>query len=307
MIAAAKLTRLSEDEARTLLEQIRWPLGPVCMKCGSINTHRMGGKAGAKGQIKCRDCRGKFTIRLGTIFEDSPLPLRDWVYCIARMASSKKSISAHQIHRELGVTYQTAWFMCHRVRHAMRDDGTITMTDIVESDEAYIGGKPRRIAGKGRIGQKPGVTNKVPVHVLVERGGRKRTRVVANVTAATLRKNIKEMVDENAEIHTDEGGANVSLGKELKAHKMVDHGAYEYVRKEGNTIVTTNTAESSFALIKRGVYGTFHHISAKHLQRYCDEYDFRWDHRGVNDVDRAIQAIKQTEGKRLTYRRASAT
>lgn len=303
MLASAKLTRLTEDEARTMLEQIRWPDGRVCVKCGSVNACRLGGKAGAKGQFKCRDCRKKFTLRVGTIFEDSPLPLRDWVYCIARMTTSKKSISAHQIHRELGVSYQTAWFMCHRVRHAMQD-GSIKLDGIIESDEAWIGGKPRKIAGVGAPG-KQHETSKQPVQTLVQRDGRKVTRVIANVTAANLKANIDELTDkQRSTLMTDEGKAYTAIGKEFGGgHKTVDHGAYEYAKPDGTHI---NTAESSHALIKRGVYGTYHHISKTHLQRYLDEYDFRWNHRDVNDIERAIQAIKQTDGKRLMYERPSA-
>lgn len=142
-MAAAELARMTEEEARDLLERIRWPNGVSCPRCGSVEVTRLGGAAGAKGQFKCRACRQKFTVRVGTIFEDSPIPLRDWVYAFARMCASKKGISAHQLHRELDVTYKTAWFMCHRIRHAMADTGfTPHLKGTVEVDETYVGGKP---------------------------------------------------------------------------------------------------------------------------------------------------------------------
>lgn len=299
---AAYLMRLTETEARELLESVRWPNGPVCCYCKSTNAHRMGGKAGAKGQIKCRDCRKKFTIRLGTIFEDSPIPLRDWVYAFARMNASKKGISAHQLHRELNVKYQTAWFMNHRIRHAMADN-SFTLSGIVESDEAYIGGKPRKknnlgpVALKGR--QK---TKKVPVHTLVERGGKKHTHVMHNrrVTTANLRREINKRVDKSGTLMTDENKSYRTIGREFKGgHKVVNHGTFEYARKADNAHI--NTAESSHALIKRGIYGTFHHVSYRHLQRYLDEFDFRWNHRDIDDHGRTLAALRQSEGKRLTY------
>ncbi|QNN21476.1 IS1595 family transposase [Planctomycetales bacterium ZRK34] len=295
------LVRLTETEARDLLESIRWPHGPQCPHCKSDNAAKLGGKAAEKGLHKCRDCRKKFTVRVGTIFEDSPLPLRDWVYAFARMCSSKKGISAHQLHRELGVTYKTAWFMCHRIRHAMQNspDGG-PFVGIVESDESYVGGKPRPANNKGRTGRQ-GKTDKAPVHVLVERGGRKRTTVVPDVKAHNLRENLIKHVDKTAEIHTDEQTAYPSATDGFADHKHVNHSKYEYFRVEGDKIVTTNTAESSFSLLKRGVYGTFHHVSKKHLQRYCDEFDFRWNNREVDDVTRALTAIKQADGVRLVY------
>ncbi|MDZ4782580.1 MAG: IS1595 family transposase [Planctomycetia bacterium] len=294
---AAHLTRLSEEEARAMIEAVRWPQGPGCVHCGSVNVVKLGGAAGVKGLIKCRDCRQKFTVRVGTIFEDSPIPLRDWVYAFARMCASKKGISAHQLHREIGVTYKTAWFMCHRIRLAMRDDGTFQLTGTVEVDEAYCGGKPRKLTGPHKRGRG---TSKQPIQTLVERGGRKRTRVICDVTASTLKATIREHVHQSAAIMTDENSSYKGIGGEYAGgHGVVTHAVHQYVGPNGES---TNTAESSFALIKRGLYGTFHHVSKKHLQRYCDEFDFRWDHRKINDMARTMEAIKQIEGKRLLYR-----
>lgn len=283
-----------------MLEGIRWPDGPVCPKCGSVNAMKMGGKAGEKGQCKCRDCRKSFTIRVGTIFEDSPIPLRDWVYAFTRMCASKKGISAHQLHRELGVTYKTAWFICHRIRHAMTDDGSFKLEGIIESDEAYVGGKPRKKHGRPGTHKRGAGTDKTPVHTLVERDGRKRTRVLTSVTAANLKENIDALASKDGTLMTDEHAAYKKIGREFKGgHKTVDHGRLEYAKPDGSHI---NTAESSHALIKRGVYGTFHHVSKQHLQRYLDEFDFRWNHKEIDDVGRTLAAIKMADGKRLAYK-----
>lgn len=272
-MSKAKLCRLSEPEARAMIERLRWPDGPVCVHCGSVNAMRLGGKSAEKGLCKCRDCRKKFTVRVGTIFEDSPIPLADWVYAFARMCASKKGVSAHQLHRELGVTYKTAWFMCHRIRHAMAKDGSLKLTGTIESDEAWIGGKPRRRNRMGSVKGRKGGTNKQPVHTLVERDGRKRTRVIARVTSKNLRANINKLVDKSGTLMTDENHQYRPIGREFKGgHKAVHHEIHEYARKDGAHI---NTAESAHALIKRGIYGTFHHVSRVHLQRYLDEFDFR--------------------------------
>lgn len=294
---AAQLTRLTEEQARTMLEKIRWPEGPICPKCGSVNAVKLGGKAGEKGQCKCRDCRKKFTIRVGTIFEDSPIPLRDWVYAFSRMCASKKGISAHQLHRELGVTYKTAWFICHRIRHAMQQDGTLKLDGTVEVDETYVGGKPRKkgVSKRGRG------TKKQPVVALVERDGNVKSRVVADVTGKTLKGAIRESVDRSATIMTDEHAGYRGIGAEFDGgHKTVNHSSGEYARASDGAC--TNTVESHFALIKRGVYGTFHHVSKKHLQRYCDEFAFRWNHRKVTDGERTLAALEAVSGKRLMYR-----
>ena len=299
---AAQLTRLTEEQARTMLEKIRWGNGdPYCPQCGSTNAMKLGGKAGEKGQCKCRDCRKKFTVKVGTIFEDSPLPLRDWVYAFSRMCASKKGISAHQLHRELGVTYKTAWFMCHRIRHAMQQDGTLKLDGTVEVDETYVGGKPRY---RGKHNKRGRGTKKQPVVALVERDGSVKSRVVADVTGNTLKVAIRENVSQTATIMTDENAAYNGIGADFAGgHKTVTHSAKEYARPDGTN---TNTIESHFALIKRGVYGTFHHVSKKHLQRYCDEFAFRWNHRKVSDGERTLVALESVGGKRLMYRQPSA-
>lgn len=295
----AKLTRLTEDEARNLLETIRWPDGPCCPRCGSTDVVSVGGKSARPGLRRCKDCPGRkqFTVTVGTIFESSKIPLRDWVYAFARMCASKKGISAHQLHRELGITYKSAWFMCHRIRHAMQQDGTIKLDGTVEVDETYVGGKPRRkgVSKRGRG------TAKTPVVALVQRDGQVRSRVLGDVTGATLKGAIREHVQSSATIMTDEHAGYKGIGREFDGgHRVVKHSAGEYSRKVDGA--STNSAESHFALIKRGVYGTFHHVSKRHLQRYCDEFAFRWNHRKISDTERAVAALRSADGKRLFYR-----
>jgi len=247
---------MTDDQARTYLENILWPDGqPACRHCGSINAYKMQGKTCRPGLCRCRDCKKQFTVTVGTIFEDSHIPLRKWLIAFHLMCSSKKGISALQLQRNLGLgSYRTAWHMAHRIRLAMKCEPLAgLLSGVVESDEVYVGGKPRKIAGKGKSGVQ-GKTDKTPVHTLVERDGRKRTRVLTKVTAENLNENIRALVNENAEMNTDEGHAYLPLSKGFKGgHKTVNHSKYEYHRASDNAGI--NTAESSHALIKRGVYG----------------------------------------------------
>ena len=296
------LSDMTDEQARAHLESLLWPNGePVCRHCGSDNAYRMQGKTCRDGLCRCRDCGKQFTVTVGTIFEDTKVPLRKWVRAFHMMCSSKKGISALQLQRNLGLgSYRTAWHMAHRIRLAMKCDPLAgKLSGIVESDESYVGGKPRK---KNLLGgtSAPGPGRKTPVHTLVERDGRKRTRVLPGVRAHNLRENIEALADKSSTLMTDENLAYRKVGAEFKGgHKSVEHGVYEYAKPDGSHI---NTAESSHALIKRGVYGTFHHVSKQHLQRYLDEFDFRWDHRKARDVDRTNTALRQVEGKRLMYR-----
>jgi transposase-like protein len=288
------LKRLTEDEARELLEGLRWPNGPVCPHCGNCDQERIGklmGKATRPGVHKCKECRKQFTVTVGTIFERSKVALRDWVYAFAAMCASKKGISALQLSRELGCQYKTSWFMCHRIRHAMKGDDTTLLSGTISADEAYIGGKPRN----------PGqVVTKMPVLTLVEKGGRARTRVECNVNAATLHGHILRNVDRSSKIVTDEHRGYMGIGKHFAGgHETVNHSARQYATPSG---ISSNDAESYFANLKRGIYGTFHHVSTQHLQRFVDEFDFRWNNRDVNDTERTFIAIAQSGGKRLTYK-----
>lgn len=288
-----KVSSLTEEQARTLIEGIRWPHGPVCVKCRSKDIGRIARSKGHPGLLQCRACKKQFTVTVGTIFERSHISLRKWVIAFHLMCSSKKGISAHQLHRNLGITYKCAWHMAHRIRHAMRCESLeALLRGKVEVDETYIGGKSRKgIRGRGS-------ERKVPVVALIERGGRIRTHPVKRVSAKELQGAILANVKPTSTIMTDEFVSYKGIGRKFKGgHKSVNHGRKEYVRGDAHV----NTCESYFALLKRGVHGTFHHVSVKHLFRYCDEFAFRWDHRKVKDGVRTLTGLRQAEGKRLTY------
>ena len=289
------------DKAREYLEALRWANGVVCPHCGVVDGHyKLQGKATRPGVYKCGSCSDQFTVTVGTVFERSKVGLHLWLQATHLMSASKKGMSAKQLERMLGVSYKTAWFMCHRIREAMRQEPTWTMggngtSGIVEVDETYWGNKAQGVGTKG-------YEHKMKLVSLVERHGEKRTFHVANVTAETARAVLTSQVHKDAHLMTDEALVYKKAGREFKQHSTVNHTAKEYAR--GN--VTTNTIESSFAILKRGLNGTFHSVSEKHLQRYADEFDFRWNYRssmGYNDVMRANMALKGIAGKRLTYRR----
>lgn len=302
-MARANLFRMTDEDARLMLEGIRWPSGPVCPKCGSTRVGTMNGKSCRPGLKQCKDCRKQFTVTVGTIFESSHIGLSDWMFAVASMCASKKGISALQLKRQLGVSYETAWFMCHRIREAMRSEGGL-LSGNLEADETYVGGKPRNRSNYKRwqaetlkVGRG---TDKTPVFVLVERDGNARTRVLPDVTARTLRSAIQESADMTSTLHTDEFTVYKGIGKDFEGgHKIVTHSLGEYTSAEGGS---TNTAESYFSLIKRGVYGNFHNVSKKHLHRYMIEFEFRWNNRKVDDGARTVRALKQAEGKRLMYK-----
>lgn len=283
------------DKAREYLEALRWPTGAVCPHCAAIGDHyALKGTAHRPGLYKCKDCRKQFSVTVGTVFERSKIPLNVWLMAVHLMCASKKGMSAHQIHRMLGVTYKTAWFMCHRIREAMNSDGGILGGggEPVEVDETYWGNaKPKAKGARG-------YEHKMKIVSLVERDGDKKTIHVASVTAKTLRPILQKQIASKARLMTDEAKVYIPLGKDFAEHSVVHHGIKEYSRGD----VTTNTVESSFALLKRGLIGTFHHVSEAHLQRYADEFDFRWNHRKTDDAARARNALAGIGGKRLTYR-----
>lgn len=295
---------MSDADARTLLEGLRWPDGPVCPHCESVEVTTLNGKSCRPGLKKCRTCRKQFTVTVGTIFESSHVGLGEWMFAFSAMCASKKGISALQLQRMLNLgSYETAWFMCHRIRHALLTNSGFLKGD-VEVDETYVGGKPRR--DNLQTGRKnPGGrgTAKVPVVALVERGGKAHCRVVTDVSSMTLKGAIREAVSENSTIFTDEWAAYKGIGKEFDGgHRTVNHGAGQYSDLDGTN---TNTVESFFALIKRGIYGNFHHVSKKHLHRYMAEFEFRWNNRHSDDATRTVQALSQVHGKRLMYRESA--
>lgn len=289
---------LSEDQARKYLEELRWPDGPKCAHCKSANVTRLEGKATRPGVLKCRSCRKQFTVTVGTIFERSHIPLKRWVMGFCLVCASKKGISSVQLQRMLDLkSYKSAWHMAHRIRHAMNESlGAKKLKGAVESDETWVG---PRLRGKGK-GLK--VENKTAVMALVQRDGDLRTRVIERVTKKNLRQSFDEIVDPKTDLMTDELQAYSSLGKLFRSHQSVKHSAGEYSRGP----VHVNNAESFFALLKRGVHGSFHHVGKQHLHPYCDESSFRWNHRKIDDCERVEAALKQTQGKRLFYRKPVA-
>ena len=284
---------LNEDDAREYLEQLRWPNGAACPHCGAIGAYKLQPKADSKrpvrkGVWKCKACRKQFTVTVGTIFEDSHIPIHQWLSGIQFLCASKKGVSAHQLHRMLNITYKSAWFMAHRIRYAMGQPPIAEkLHGIVEADETYVGGKAHGKRGRG-------AENKVPVFALVQRGGDVRSFKAERVTANNLKPMIRENVDRTSTIMTDEFLAYKGLGKEFADHQTVSHGTREYVR--GNAHV--NSAEGYFSLLKRGIIGTYHHISQQHLDRYLAEFNFRYNSRKVDDGLRMVLAIKGAKGKR---------
>jgi transposase-like protein len=247
---------------------------------------------------RCRDCKEQFTVRIGTVFEDSRIPLKIWCHAFWRACASKKGVSALQIKRECSITYKSALFLMHRIPFAMTEPNTDRLKGIVEADETYVGGKPR--IGNGRMHKDHRSlrsTEKTPVLALVERGGDVRARVVPNVTAKTIGKIMPEEIHPSSRIMTDGYRIYRTIGKHFASHDAVRHDLGEYVRGE----VYSNTAESFFAILKRGLYGTFHAVSKKHLHRYVNEFQYRWNTRYNTDGERIAQAIKGADGKRLRY------
>ncbi len=297
-MAAIDVARLTEDEARTILEKIRWPKGPTCPHCRSRKATRIKAKSDKvrDGLLQCNGCRKQFTVTVGTVMERSHIALRQWVQAFHAMSASKKGVSALQLQRNLGLkAYPSAWYLAHRIRLAMRVGPLKTfLKGTVEVDETYVGGKTR-LGRTGRASER-----KTPVVALVERGGRVRTRPIERVDAKSLKGAIQEHVRRDARIMTDDLSSYCGLRWQFQGgHATVKHSKGEYVRGDAHV----NNAESFFALLKRGVHGTFHHVSKKHLHRYCDEFGFRWDHRKVTDGERTVEAIRGAAGKRLMYRR----
>lgn len=291
----------NEEAAITHLEKSRWADGVVCPHCGSVSVTRMAGKTQA-GYFQCNDCRDKFTCRTGTVMERSHIPVHKWLLAIHLMASSKKGMSAHQLHRMLGITYKSAWFLAHRVREAMADTDTTPMGgegQSIQADETYYGNSKRAKS------YKKGHRHKNKVVALVEPQGRVRAFKVEKANMETVREILVTNAHRASELHTDESPLYTQVGKEFAAHKTVEHGWNQrgyYVGSDGQT---TNNVENFFGIFKRGMKGVYHFCSEQHLQRYLNEFSFRYSNRsglGVNDGERAALAIKNAAGKRLTYR-----
>jgi transposase-like protein len=292
------------EAARKHLETQVWPNGPVCPHCGVEGDHyKLEGKSTRPGLYKCSDCREPFTVTVGTVFERSKIPLNKWLLAVYLLCSSKKGMSSHQLHRTLGVTYKTAWFMTHRIREAFGPMGFDMLGgggSIVEADETYWGTSKEAIAKQKKRGKKlMGGHHKMKIFALVERGGNVRTFQVKDVNAMTLKDKLTRHVDKNTRLMTDEALFYKQTGKRFASHEAVNHSEYEYSRGD----VTTNSVEGYFSILKRGLIGTYHHVGEQHLQRYVNEFDFRYNNRKVTDSERADNALKGIIGKRLTYRR----
>ncbi len=298
----------NEDAAREHLEKLRWPNGPFCPHCGEReNHHRLEGKTTRPGLFYCRACRGQFSVTVGSVFERSHIPLHKWVLATYLLTSSKKGMSAHQLHRTLGVTYKTAWFMAHRIREAMTDNtrsgplGGEGKT--VEADETYIGPAKSEFRN-GAWHRKQGVGGKRAVVTLVERGGRARSVHFDRIKLKDVREFVVTNTDRKSHLRTDESPLYTRMGREFASHKTVNHSQKEYVRGDAST----NAAEGFFSIFKRGMRGVYQHCGEQHLQRYLNEFDFRYSHRiarGVDDWQRGALALKGIGGKRLTYRRTN--
>lgn len=288
-----------ELAAVEFFERQRWGDNPCCVKCGSVAVYKMAdaktGQRNSRFLWRCRDCKDQYTVRIGTVYEESRLPLRHWAYAFWRACTSKKGVSALEIKRHCQISYKSALFLMNRIRFALAPDHAPLAGD-VECDEMYIGGKPRykNVSNRGR-----GAKDKTPVFVAVQRDGNIRRRIVADVTADTLKQAMREEIARTSRIFTDEYSSYRGLSKEFDGgHETVCHGTREYARGE----VHTNTVESSHSLVKRGIVGIYHNVSREYLHRYLWQYDFLWNTRRMNDGERTVLGVKSAEGKRLMYK-----
>lgn len=297
-----------EARAREALEAVLWPDGPFCRHCGNSDPEKiakMQGKSARPGLHYCNECKREFTCTVDTVFERSKVPLTKWWMAAHMINSGKNGVSAHEIHRNIGVTYKTAWFMMHRLREAMitiNPEGMGGKGKSVQADETYYGNSSKRSKG-----YKKGHSKKASVVALVEPKGRVRAFQLNKATAETVRDVLVRNVDRKSELHTDESRLYTVVGREFAAHKTVEHGWNQrgyYVGKDGQT---TNAVENFFGNFKRSMKGTYRFCSEQHLQRYLTEFEFRHNNRsglGVTDGERTALAMKGIEGKRLTYRPA---
>lgn len=299
------VSAIDEAGARALLERLRWPDGPACIHCGDVDVFRLGGKSTRPGLFKCRGCKGQFRVEMKTIFEKSHISLRTWLMAFALLCGAKKSMSAKQMQRALGLkSYEAAWFMHHRIRHCMRVGPLRAMLlGSVESDEVWIGGKPRKRSSTDPRAPIPQVvtwSKKVSVMTMIEReSGQMRRKVLRRATHANIKRVLLDNVDRRSRLLTDELGAYTLVGKTFRGgHGTVHHKICEYAKPDGSHC---NTAESSHALVRRAMMGSWHHCSVKHLPRFMDELEFAWNHRRLTDSERFDALLGMIEGRRLAY------
>lgn len=311
IISELPLACADEDSAVAFLERQRWGSEAACPRCGDMDVKQVIGKDGTRGPRylwRCRGCKRQFTVRIGTIFGDSKIPLRHWCFAFWAACSSKKGVSALQIKRQTGLSYKSALFLMHRVRYAMTPDPAPTnpLTGVVEVDETYVGGKPRMrsLATRKRLREATGNKSrrmprrrnpKTPVVAMLERGGDVRAMVCPSVTAVNVRELLLSTVSTNARLMTDESPLYTKAGRPYADHQSVKHSIWEYARGEAHT----NGVESFFSRLKRQLYGTHHAVSPKHLHRYVAEVAFKHNTRHLEDGERTLAAIEGGEGKRL--------
>ncbi len=295
-----------EAAAWQFLEATRWPDGPICPHCGSVNQayylepqngsrNTRTGNPTYRSLWKCAECREQFSVLVGTIFEDSRISLSKWLLAIHPLCAGKNGMSALELSRTLGIAYRSAWFMAHRIRYAMERPPLVDkLNGIVEADETYIGGRAHGKRGRGAL-------NKTPVLMLVERNGEARSQAMEHVTNENVREVLIGHVDTDATLMTDTLNVYQKPGQEFAAHETVDHSQDEYARDTEHGRAYTNTAEGFFSQMKRSIDGTYHHVSVRHLPRYLAEFDYRYNTRKEKDEERTVKAIRQTTGKRLRY------
>ena len=310
-----KVLKWTDEECRDFLESQRWPGGPVCPKCGDADpysiTRRKPSKNAVTSLYRCRACNRQYTATVGTIFEDSKIPLSKWFAAIFMMCSSKKGISAHWMHRNLGITYKSAWFMCHRIREAMKDKGVLApLSGVIEADETYIHPRTRRghptlherVRDEIQMGLRPKTDRRPPyqdnptVFGILERGGQVRTMKVPGATGPILRPIMGKMIDmRNARLMTDGHPAYRQIKRYLP-HEVIDHEV-EYVRGD----VHTQGIENYWSILKRGIYGVFHHVGEGYLPCYLSEFEYRFNRRKISDAERFAALLRQVRGRVLWY------
>jgi transposase-like protein len=307
MLNLAETTHYQDAEkAREFLEKLRWPNGPVCPHCNCTTCYRLTAKPNSKkpvrpGVYKCKDCEQQFTVTVNTIFEDSHIPLNKWLLAIHLLCASKKGMSAHQLHRMLGVTYKSAWFMAHRVRYMMSQPSfKQRLRGVIEADETFVGGKRKNQGGRGRPDAS---SHKQTVFAVVRRDGDVRSFHVERVTAENLHSIIRKNVHPISTVMTDNFASYDGLSARFMNHFVINHSTGEYSRKiAGKPAIHTNTIEGVFSLLKRGLTGVYHQVGSHHLHRYLAEFDFRYNARKISDTERTLLALTQAEGKRLQLR-----